>query len=64
VADTQGWPVALKWAYVRGDLGLDPMWVRGVYYFRAETDHNIDGTTLKVRVMEIWLDALLAGMLR
>ncbi len=61
---TQGTPLALQWAHVRGDLAM-PVWpTRGFWYEdEANADHNFYLWNSNYKTMELWVKFVVAGAL-
>ncbi len=61
---TQGTPLALQWAYVRGDLAKPVWFTRGVWYEdEANADHNFYLWNSNYKTMELWVKFVVAGAL-
>jgi acetyl esterase/lipase len=64
VPATQGAPLALQWAAVRGDLAVQPVFARGVWYEEeANSAHDVYPSNSNFRTMETWLKFVIAGVL-
>ncbi len=64
IATTQGEPLALQWAAVRGDLGVQPVFARGVWYEEeANSGHDFLPSNSNLHAMETWLKFVIAGVL-
>ena len=55
---TQGIPLAAAWANARDVTGDTPLASSGVALVLADTEHNIDASTLDMSAMEAWIDTI------
>ena len=59
--ETQGTPLAAAWAKARDVTGDTPLASSGVSLVLADTEHNIDASTLDMSAMEAWIDTIIGA---
>ena len=57
--ETQGIPLAAAWARARDVTGDTPLASSGVSIVLADTEHNVDASTVDMSAMEAWIDAII-----
>jgi acetyl esterase/lipase len=57
--ETQAIPLAAAWAKARDVTGDTPLASSGVALVLADTEHNIDASTLDMAAMEAWIDTII-----